>query len=117
MVDRTPRSHMPEALEQLQQAEAESRRLVADLEEQTRITEQAQARVTELELLFKQTSWDKFNLEQRVTRLEETGRVALQGIWLKSPPPPFGHSCAWCGNCLTRAIDEFKAALAEGESG
>lgn len=32
-------------------------------------------------------------------------------------PPPYGHKCRWCGDCVQRAKDEARAALrqARGE--
>jgi hypothetical protein len=26
-------------------------------------------------------------------------------------PPPYGHSCMWCGDCVKRAKDDLRAAL------
>jgi len=30
-------------------------------------------------------------------------------------PPPYGHNCRWCGDCVQRAKDEARAAIKKGE--
>lgn len=53
---------------------------------------------------------------ERERSLSDLLAAALQNVAYheaRISPPPYGHSCRWCGDCVQRAKDEARAALAQ----